>query len=82
MMQFLLFVFFFILCSHKQLQTLLYSLLCIYVQVSAVTDQPVQASAATSADLDDDEGGGLVCLSYMFFLFFNLNLFCIFSVLS
>ncbi|XP_078173429.1 uncharacterized protein LOC144567217 [Carex rostrata] len=29
------------------------------IKVSAVTDQPVQASAATSADLDDDEGGGL-----------------------
>ncbi|KAJ4784494.1 hypothetical protein LUZ62_035740 [Rhynchospora pubera] len=29
------------------------------IKVSAVTDQPVQASTATSADLDDDEGGGL-----------------------
>lgn len=50
---------------------------CVFAQVSAVTDQPVQASAATSADLDDDEGGGLVCLFYIIFFSFS-SIYCIF----
>ena len=55
---------------------------CVFAQVSAVTDQPVQASAATSADLDDDDGGGgLVCLFYIVFfsfsiIYFILYIFC------
>lgn len=53
---------------------------CVFAQVSAVTDQPVQASAATSADLDDDEGGGLVCVYFTSF-FFLFQAFIVFSVL-
>jgi hypothetical protein len=56
-----IFFLFFVICKFE------HRFVHSWFQVSAVTDQPIQANAATAADLDDDEGGGLVSIAHNFF---------------
>ena len=60
-----------------------YKFCSLLFQVSAVTDQPgMQDAGATTGDLDDDEGGGMVSSCFLVsgsFLFFFLLLYiCIY----